>query len=72
LQQQQSFEGITVSPKDPANLPSTTTLAAVSFGSSGRPTTGAAYFEIAASGAVRCVWIDSTGIPTSKSRACST
>jgi type IV fimbrial biogenesis protein FimT len=70
LQRQQGFEGITVSPKDPANLASSTSLAAVSFGPSGRPT-GAAWFEIAAAGAVRCVWIDSTGIPTSKSRACN-
>ena len=70
LHNQQAVDGITVTPKDPTNLANDTSLATIDFGSSGRPA-AKAYFQINGTSAVRCVWVDVTGVPSSKSRACN-
>ncbi|WBY01577.1 GspH/FimT family pseudopilin [Ramlibacter tataouinensis] len=69
LHEQTPMAGLAITPQ---SAPGTAmTLANLTFGASGRPT-AKAYFEITGTGkTIRCVAVDTTGIPTSKTGTCS-
>lgn len=70
LNQQEAVTSITVTPKDPSNPTNATTVSSVDFGSTGRPS-AKAWFELAADSYKRCLKVDSSGIPSATSGACS-
>lgn len=70
LQQQQAVDGVTITPKDPANPATTLALANMSFAASGR-LAAKAYFEIAGTAATKCVKVDLSGIPSSVAGSCT-
>ncbi len=69
LHEQTPVGGVAITPQEDDG--DAITLSNLTFGKSGRPT-AKAYFEITGTGStVRCVAVDLTGIPASRTGACS-
>jgi type IV fimbrial biogenesis protein FimT len=70
--QQQSMDGVTITPQSSPDPTTAMELADLTFGPTGRPNT-TVYFQLTGGGtaATRCVKVDPSGIPTSSKGVCS-
>ena len=70
VQEQQSYVGVTITPKDTATPATAISLSGLTFSKSGR-LAAKAYFEIVGLSGTKCVKVDQSGIPSSSAGACS-